>query len=254
MFGPTNSSVCGSMEWSYKQCILPGVWVLVIAGVLIFIIILLIALIVWCFCRTKASRDHSGSQSLLVQSDQRASRHTQPLDVIHGNSVSEESMSTSLDSVKGALGIVPQPHTGRVIGDWTEYKDDKGDSYYHNAVTDESTWDPPAEFKYEEEYEYTTEQEEYFRNNTGRYLVRTLYPFTSDRPDLWQLSFDEGELIWVVDSHHEEEWWIGEKCDTAQRGYFPKTYVQVLKRKFKVGAAQGEKIQGLTRELSKHGI
>jgi len=163
-------------------------------------------------------------------------------------------MSASVEPLKSALGDAPTPQ-GRTIGDWTEYKDEKGDSYYHNCITDESTWDPPPEFKYAEEYEYTPDQEEYFKNNTGRYLVRTLYPFTSDRPDLWQLSFDEGELLWVVDSHHEEEWWIGEKTDGSnQRGYFPRTYVQVLKRKFKVGAAQGEKVQELTKALSKHGM
>jgi len=254
LFGPSNSS-CGVLQWQYKQCTLPGLWVIVLAAVAILIIIIIIALLVWCFCKTKAPNDDSSTR-LLIQAQERHTRHTQPLDVFQSNSSpsESESLSASVDPVKGALGHVPQPQTGRTIGDWTEYKDDKGDSYYHNAATDESSWDPPAEFKYEEEYEYTPEQEDYFRNNTGRYLVRTLYPFTSDRPDLWQLSFDEGELIWVVDSHHEEEWWIGEKCDSGQRGYFPKTYVQVLKRKFKVGAAQGEKVQELHRELSKHGL
>jgi len=250
MFGPVKNSSCTALAWKYKQCVLPGLWVLIIAAICILLVVLLVALLVYYFCKTKPKDDQG---TLLIQKPDRE-RHTQPLDILQQGNPYDGESSNSLDPLKGALGVVPPPQSGRQIGDWTEYKDEKGDSYYHNTVTDESTWDPPPEFRYAEEYEYTPEQEEYFRNNTGRYLVRTLYPFTSDRPDLWQLSFEEGELIWVIDSHHEEDWWIGEKCDTGQRGYFPRTYVQVLKRKFKVGGTQGEKVQELTRELSKHGL
>jgi len=85
-------------------------------------------------------------------------------------------------------------------------------------------------------------------------MVRTLYSFTSTRPDLWQLSFEEGELLWVVDSHHEEDWWVGEKVGNGEKGHFPKTYVQVLKRKFKTKGPTGAKVTELSKELTSKGL
>jgi len=160
---------------------------------------------------------------------------------------------SSVDVDKSSLGSAPHPHP-RTRGDWSEYHDDKGDPYYHNNATGVTTWDAPPEFKYPVEYEYTPDEEEYIRNNTGRYLVRALYDFVPERTDLWQLTFAEGDLLWVVDSHHEEQWWIGEKRGTQEQGYFPRSHVQVLKRKFKVGAAQGENIQTLSNTLQKRGL
>jgi len=99
------------------------------------------------------------------------------------------------------------------------------------------------------EYQYTPEQEEYMKNNTGRYLVQALHDFAGNK-DQYQLTFETNDLIWVVDSHPEEDWWIGEMCVGGEKGYFPTNYVQVLKRTIKTSTKQTQKIADISSKLN----
>ena len=38
------------------------------------------------------------------------------------------------------------PPVERTFGDWTEYHTEGGDLYYYNNVTQETSWECPAEF------------------------------------------------------------------------------------------------------------
>eukprot|EP01127_Copromyxa_protea_P008976 TRINITY_DN207_c0_g1_i3.p1 TRINITY_DN207_c0_g1~~TRINITY_DN207_c0_g1_i3.p1 ORF type:complete len:336 (+),score=69.28 TRINITY_DN207_c0_g1_i3:69-1010(+) len=255
MFGFDSGDVkCPTMDWKFRQCSLPGFWVLFISALLIVVVVLVVILVlVVCFKRKE--RGHS-----LLGMPKESNKSSAGLGIA---SLSDEddtvgSPEIRTDSLKVALSV-SEPTEGlapplRQIGAWKEYQDDNGAYYYYNEETEESVWEAPPVFKYSDEIEFTPEQENYMKNNTGRYLVRVLYSYTPTNPALWQLTLQEGDLLWVVDSHYEDDWWIGEKCDTAEQGYFAKSFVQVLKRKFKAATKQGEKISSLAQDLRQKGL
>lgn len=80
-----------------------------------------------------------------------------------------------------------------------------------------------------------------------QYQALALWAFEGDA-NQWQISFSAGDIIGVIDAHPEEDWWIGAKDD--QKGYFPRTYVEVIKKDIKVRTTVSENISQLQTSLN----
>lgn len=98
-------------------------------------------------------------------------------------------------------------------------------------------------------YEETEEGSFYDRVHEDeiQYQALALWAFDGDTSQ-WQISFSAGDIIGVIDAHPEEDWWIGAKDD--QKGYFPRTYVEVIKKDLKVRSTVSDNIGRLQTSLN----
>lgn len=67
---------------------------------------------------------------------------------------------------------------------------------------------------------------------TGHYLVRMLYDFSGNN-DMWQLSYKANDLVWVIDSDANDEWWTGRLKETGQEGYIQKQFCVAIPRQIR---------------------
>lgn len=80
-----------------------------------------------------------------------------------------------------------------------------------------------------------------------QYQALALWTFEGDI-NQWQISFTAGDVIGVIDAHPEEDWWIGAKDE--QKGYFPRTYVEVIKKDIKTRSKVSENVAQLQTSLN----
>lgn len=72
--------------------------------------------------------------------------------------------------------------------DWTEHKDASGQIFYHNRITNESSWEKPNELKSEFEKEERTPWKEYLDDQSRKYYVNSITNETTwNMPEEYQL-------------------------------------------------------------------
>jgi hypothetical protein len=118
-----------------------------------------------------------------------------------------------------------------------------------NRHTPEETVVEATESEFSQTNEDETEGSFYDRVHEDeiQYQALALWSFEGN-PDQWQISFEAGDLIGVIDAHPEEDWWIGAKDDA--KGYFPRTYVEVIKKDIKGRGNVSENIARLHTTLN----
>eukprot|EP01127_Copromyxa_protea_P006897 TRINITY_DN16838_c0_g1_i1.p1 TRINITY_DN16838_c0_g1~~TRINITY_DN16838_c0_g1_i1.p1 ORF type:complete len:265 (+),score=47.03 TRINITY_DN16838_c0_g1_i1:30-797(+) len=104
---------------------------------------------------------------------------------------------------------------------------------------------------YEEETTTVDESEASFYDQVHedeiQYQALALWAFEGD-VNQWQITFEAGDIIGVIDAHPEEDWWIGAKGN--QKGYFPRTYVEVIKKDIKARTQVSGNIARLQSDLN----
>lgn len=59
-------------------------------------------------------------------------------------------------------------------------------------------------------------------------MVRTLYAYEGQRAE--DMSFGEHMIINAHPSKSGGDWWYGTTVKTAQKGFFPRSYVEVVEK------------------------